>query len=180
MKFNGKMSTIGLTLALVFGGSSVAVAATDAPAHAKSSVSKQDADYMKKLAQANMAEVAVAKIAQSKSKDEHVLAFSKQMIEDHTAGLNEVKMLADKKGVSLPAKPDKAHQEEAAKLSKLEGEKFDNAYLTNAGLKDHEAALDLAKTVSQKADDADLKALAEKMSGVISKHLQMVQKVARK
>lgn len=135
---------------------------------------------MKQLAQTNMAEIEVAKIAQSKSKDEQVLEFAKHMIADHTAGLNDVKNLADKKGVTLPTEPDKAHKQEAAKLAKLEGEKFDKAYLTNAGLKDHEAARDLAKKVSQKADDSDLKALAEKMTETINKHLEMVQHIVRK
>lgn len=180
MKFNGKIRAIGLALTLAFGSATVAVAATDSATHAKASATKKDSDFMKELAQANIAEIEAAKLAQSKSKDEKVLEFSKHMIADHTAGLNDVKKLAGEKGVTLPTEPDKAHKQEAAKLSKLDGEKFDKAYLTSAGLKDHEAAKDLVTKVSQKADDADLKALAEKMAVVINKHLEMVQQVVRK
>src|SRR5690606_26863120 len=157
-----------------------AVAATDAPSQAKASATKKDSDFLKKLAQANLAEIEAAKIAQSRSKDEQVLGFAKHMIEDHTAGLAEVKKLAGQKGVTLPTEPDKAHKKEVAKLSKLEEKKFDKAYLTNAGLKDHEAARDLAKKVELQADDGDLKALAEKMGVTINKHLEMVQQVVRK
>lgn len=180
MKINGKMRIIGLALALGLGNVTAAVAATDATSQAKAGVSKKDSDFLKKLAQANLAEIETAKIAQSRSKDEQVLGFAKQMIEDHTAGLSKVKKLAGKKGVTLPTEPDKAHKKEAAKLSKLEGEKFDKAYLTNAGLKDHEAARDLAKKVAQQADDSELKALGEDMGATINKHLEMLQQVVRK
>ena len=190
MQIKGKTRAIGLAFTLAFGSATVAVAATnsatDSATHAKSSESKKasatkkDSDFMKQLAQANIAEIEVAKLAQSKSKDEKVLEFSKHMITDHTAGLEDVKKLAAEKGVTLPTEPDKAHKQEAAKLSKLDGEKFDKAYLTSAGLKDHEAAKDLVTKVSQKADDSELKALAEKMSVVINKHLEMVQQVVRK
>lgn len=180
MEIKGKFRVIGLALALGLGNVTVVVAATDAPSQAKAGVSKKDSDFLKKLAQTNLAEIETAKIAQSRSKDEQVLGFAKHMIEDHTAGLSEVRKLAGEKGVTLPTEPDNAHKKEAAKLSKLEGEKFDKAYLTSAGLKDHEAARDLAKKVAQQADDSDLKALAEKLGVTINKHLEMVQQVVRK
>jgi putative membrane protein len=183
MKINAKFHTLGLAVALAFGGVTVATAATaapDAPAHSKSSVTKKDSDFLKKLAETNIAEIETGKLAQSKSKDEKVLNFSKHMIEDHTAGLNDVKKLADAKGVALPSEPNKAHKEAAAKLSKLEGEKFDKAYLTDAGLKDHKAAKALTTKVATTADDSELKALAEKMSATITKHIEMVEEVVRK
>lgn len=179
MKINGKIRVIGLALILGLGNLTAAVAATDAPSQAKASVSKKDSDFLKKLAQTNIAEIEAAKIAQSRSKDEQVREFAQHMIADHTAGLNDVKKLEGEKGVTLPTEPDNAHKKEAAKLSKLEGEKFDKAYLTNAGLKDHEAARDLAKKVAQQADDSELKALAEKLGVTINKHLEMVQQVVR-
>lgn len=183
MNIKGKIHTLSLAVALAFGGvtlATAATAATDAPAHSKSSVTKKDSDFLKKLAEANIAEIETGKLAQSKSKDEKVLTFSKHMIEDHTAGLNDVKKLADAKGVTLPTAPNKAHKKEAEKLSKLDGEKFDKAYLTNAGLKDHKAAKELVTTVASNADDSELKALAEKMSVTINKHIEMLEEIVRK
>ncbi|MDO9420292.1 MAG: DUF4142 domain-containing protein [Herminiimonas sp.] len=180
MKFTGKIHTLGLVAAFALGGVTAATAAPDAPAQTKSSATKKDSDFLKKLAQTNIAEIEAGKLAQSKSKDEHVLEFSKHMIDDHTAGLNDVKKLADTKGVALPAEPDKAHKDAAAKLSKLEGKQFDKAYLTNAGLKDHKAAKALATKVTTTADDSEVKALGEKMLATINKHIQMVEDTVRK
>src|SRR5271168_5280403 len=48
-----------------------------------------DAIFMRNTAEANLAEVAAAQIAQAKSKDEDVKNFAQHMIDDHTAMQND-------------------------------------------------------------------------------------------
>jgi predicted outer membrane protein len=100
-------------------------------------LSSGDAGILKDIAMADMAEVEGGKLAQSKGQSAEVKAFGQQMIDDHTANLNEVKTLAQARGVTLPTEPDSKHKAMAAKLEKLSGADFDKAYMKQAGVQDH-------------------------------------------
>jgi putative membrane protein len=139
------------------------------------SVNSNDKKMMMELAQANIAEIETAKLAQRQTKNPDVLAFAKKMIEDHTQASNELAQLAQSKGVSLPDKPDSKHQAMAKKLSQLNGAKFDKQYMANAGVNDHRSALTLLKRIQTSASDPELKALAGKLQPTVELHLTMVQ-----
>lgn len=141
-------------------------------------LSKGDQRILKELAQANMAEVAAGTIALQKATRQDVKAFAQQMVDDHTRGLQAVQEVAQSKNVTLPAEPDARHKKMAARLGKLSGEAFDQAYLANAGLSDHKAAMQKVVAAQKKASDPDVKALAAKLQPTIDEHLQKVQVLA--
>jgi putative membrane protein len=140
-------------------------------------LSKADAGMMRDMAYTNISEVATAKIAQEKSKNEHVQSYAKQMIDDHSKAENELQQLAQTKGVTLPAEPDKKHQAAAKKLSALSGDAFDRAYMKQAGIQDHTDARKLLMRVKDKATDADVKAAADKMLPTVEQHLKMAKEM---
>jgi putative membrane protein len=140
-------------------------------------LSKADAGMMRDMAYTNVSEVATAKIAQEKSKNEHIQAYAKQMIDDHSKAENELQQLAQKKGVALPTEPDKKHQAAAKKLSALSGDAFDRAYIKQAGIQDHTDARKLLMRVKDKATDADVKAAADKMLPTVEQHLKMAKEM---
>ena len=139
---------------------------------AASALSKGDQAIVAGMAQANMAEVAAGKMALEKGQSAEVKTFAQQMIDDHTKALADVTTLAQAKGVTLPTEPDAKHKAMAAKLSKMSGEKFDHAYMQQAGLADHKAVHAKLKKDEAAAKDPEVKALATKMIPTVEQHLQ--------
>lgn len=148
-----------------------------AASHAQG-LNKGDQRILKDLAQANMAEVAAGNIALQKATRQDVKAFAQQMVDDHTKGLQAVQAVAQSKNVTLPTEPDAKHKKMAARLAKLSGVAFDQAYLANAGVSDHKAAMQKVAAAQTKAADPDVRALAAKLQPTIDEHLQKVQVLA--
>lgn len=152
-----------------------AVLALLAGAAGAQSLSQGDRQILADLAEANLAEVATAQIALQKGQSAEVRQFAQRMVDDHTQGLQQVRQVAQAKNVTLPSEPNAKHKQAAAHLNSLSGAAFDQAYLDNAGLKDHKEAHARVSSAQQQAQDADVKALAAKLQPVIDQHLQTVQ-----
>lgn len=148
---------------------------SSAAASAGGSVSTTDRKLMIDLAQANIAEIETAKLAQKQTKNPDVLAFAQKMIDDHTQASTELMQLAQSKGVTLPTEPDAKHQALAKQMSKLKDEKFDRQYMAHAGTADHKATEALLEKIGKSASDPDLKALGAKVLPVVEQHLTMAQ-----
>jgi putative membrane protein len=132
---------------------------------------------MRELAYANLAEIDLAKLAQSKSKNDEVLNFARQMVDDHTKALDQLQQLAQQKSVTLPTELDAKHKAEQKRLQAMSGAAFDREYLAKAGVSDHNQAHRLVARVEANAHDADLKQLATKMQPGIDHHLQMAKEL---
>src|ERR1700739_4305404 len=73
-------------------------------------LSKGDKRILTELAQANLDEISVGKIAEDKAQSPDVKAFAQQMVDDHSKGLQAVQQVAQSKEVTLPSEPDRKHQ----------------------------------------------------------------------
>lgn len=142
---------------------------------AAGSVSKGDMNMMRDMAHSNLAEIETGKLALSKSQNPEVKKFAQQMIDDHTQAQAELQKLAQSKGVNLPSKPDKKHQEMAKKMQGMSGEEFDRMYMKQVGVNDHQKTLKLLQKAQKNAKDPDLKALAGKTAPIVEQHLQMAK-----
>ena len=140
-------------------------------------MSKTDSKAIMDMAMVNMAEVEMGKMAQSKSQNAEVKTFAQQMIDDHTKGLAEVQAVAQAKGVTLPTELDAKHKAMAAKLAKLDGEKFDREYMKVGGVASHKEAHALLTKNEKNAKDADVKGLATKMKPTVEQHLKAAQQM---
>jgi putative membrane protein len=138
-------------------------------------LNKADQQLVKNLAMANMAEIETAKMAQTKTQNEQVKSFAQRMIDDHTKALSDVQQLAQTKSVTLPTELDKAHKAKADKLAKLSGDKFDRAYMAQAGVADHQKTHAMVRSGGNRASDADVKALVAKLQPAVDEHLKMAQ-----
>ncbi|MFD2365529.1 DUF4142 domain-containing protein [Pseudoduganella sp. GCM10020061] len=140
---------------------------------------KADSKAIMDMAMANMAEVEMGKMAQSKGTSEQVKTFGQQMIDDHGKALAEVQALAQAKGVTLPTALDDKHRKEAAKLNALSGAAFDKAYMDRAGVKDHRTVHGMLNKIESSAKDPDVKAMAGKMKPVVQQHLNSAQQMSK-
>lgn len=131
------------------------------------------------MAMANMAEVEMGKIAQSKGTSEQVKSFGQQMIDDHGKALAEVQALAQAKGVTLPTALDARHRREADRLNAMSGTEFDKAYMDRAGVRDHKTVHGKLTKIESSARDPDVKAMASKMKPVVQQHLNSAQQMSQ-
>ncbi len=151
--------------------------ATGSGTGAPSSLSKSDQKILKDMAMANMAEVEAGRMAQSKTKNEQVRNFAQQMIDDHTKALDDVKQVAQAKGVALPTEVDATHKRMAARMAAQSGDAFDRAYLGRAGVYDHKKTHAMLNKAQSRAKDADVKALVARTLPVVDQHLTAVQQL---
>ncbi|GGB95769.1 hypothetical protein GCM10007205_01280 [Oxalicibacterium flavum] len=174
-----RMHTKIAVLALLAVGTIGFACAADkaAKASATSAVHNNDRNLMEQLAQANIAEIEVAKLAQDKSTDQDVKNFARQMQTDHSKALQEVNALAKARQVKLPVTADDKHKAALTRLKALDGAQFDKEYIAQAGVSDHKEAKALVGKISSEARDPDLKALADKLAPTIQHHLEMAEKL---
>jgi len=149
-----------------------------AGAAASVAISKGDQKIVTDMAQASMAGIETAKLAQTKSQNLQVKAFAQQMIDDHTKALAEVQQLAASKGVAMPAEVDKQHKAMTDKLAALSGDAFDKAYIAQGGVGEHKKMHAMLASAGKKARDPDVKALAARIAPVIDQHLKAAQQMA--
>lgn len=154
------------------------VAGLSGAALAQGKFDSADASMLKDIAEANIAEVESGKLALEKSKNAEIKKFAQMMVDDHSKGLGDAKALAKAKGVDLPDGPDIKHKAVMVEFKSLQGDTFDNRYVKQAGVGDHEATEKLLKKAQAEAKDADVKALATKMLPVVQGHLKHAQQLA--
>jgi putative membrane protein len=148
------------------------------PAHAAPSAS--DTEFMKKAAQAGTMEIEASKMAQQQASDSAVKDFAARMVKDHQAAADELKQLASRKKVALPATPDASDRATLDALKGLNGTAFDRRYADSVGVQAHMQAVDLFRQASQSASDTDVKSFASKTLPTLEHHLDMARNLAAK
>lgn len=144
-----------------------------------SRLSQSDERMVRQIAEANLAEISAGKLAEDKAQSDEVKSFAKKMVDDHTKALDDLKQLAQAKGVTLPTEPDKQHMAMEKKLQALSGEKFDKQYLQQAGDRAHKETHRLLQRASSRAEDSDLKNYAGKVIATVEGHQQMAKDTSR-
>ena len=156
------------------GSSSGASSATMPSAGAsESKLSQSDERMLKQLAQAHLSEINLGKLAQEKAQSDEVKSFAKKMVDDHTKAQDELRQLAQSKGVALPTELDRQQQSVEKKLTALSGEKFDRQYMQHEGTRALRETHRLLERMSSKAEDTELKSHASKVIGTVESHQQM-------
>jgi putative membrane protein len=95
---------------------------------AAADVSGGDKDFVHDVAIANMAEIEMARMALDRSRDANVKKFAQMMIDDHTKAGNDLKTVASRHRIDLPAQIDDDHRDKAEALGKKNGVEFDQDY----------------------------------------------------
>ena len=98
------------------------------------------------------------------------------MAQDHGKANEELKQIAQSKGVAVPAAPDKSHQREMDKLGKLSGAEFDRQYMSQM-VADHRKTVAEFKKASESARDDEIKAFAGKTLPKLQEHLAQAQSI---
>lgn len=153
---------------------------TDSMSQGKSSaagMTMSDDAFLKKAAQGGMAEVELGQLAVQKASNEQVKNFGQRMIDDHTKANDQLKQIAAQNHVDLPTQLDAKDQATKAKLEKLSGKQFDEAYMKDM-VKDHKKDVAEFARESKQAKDPNVKSLAQQTLPTLREHLTLAQQIA--
>ena len=160
-------------------GSSQDSSKSASSASGSSQLSAADQTFVKKAAQGGMAEVELGKLATQKASSEDVKKFGQRMVDDHTKANDQLKQIAGNKGVTLPTDLDSKDQALKDRLSKLDGDKFDQAYMKNM-VRDHTKDVSEFRKESTSGKDSDLKSFASQTLPTLEDHLKEAKNIAPK
>jgi putative membrane protein len=144
-----------------------------------SSLDPADKDFVVKAAQGGMAEVMLGQMASTKGTSPDVKNFGNRMVSDHGKANDELKQLAQNKGMALPADVDDESKKMADKLNAASGKDFDKQYISGM-VDDHEKDVKEFEKASKDAKDPDLKAWAAKTLPTLQDHLKMAKETKSK
>ena len=137
---------------------------------------RSERNFIEKAAQHNAAEAELGKLAEKNASSDEVKKFARQMVDDHTKANDELKTVAEAKGVNMPTEPDRSHRRAMDKLQKETGGNFDRDYMRDM-VKDHESDIKDYQKQARDAKDPEVKAYAEKAETVVQKHLDMAKQL---
>jgi len=132
---------------------------------------------------AGQIDIAAAQQAIAKSKNADIVAFAKQMAEDHKAVNDQALALVKKLNVTPEDNPtsqalSKAAADKLAELAKLDGAAFDKAYIDNEVAYHKAVDAALSTTLIPAAQNAELKALLQRGLTLFTEHEKHAEMVA--
>jgi putative membrane protein len=132
---------------------------------------EEDAEFAVKAADGGLTEVQLGQIALEKASDQKVKDFAKNMLDDHKKANEELKAIASRKDIALPAAPSEDHVKTIADISEKSGKDFDKAYVKQM-VKDHEKTVELFEDAQDEVKDAEMRAFIDKTLPVLRQHLE--------
>jgi len=135
--------------------------------------------FAKEAAIGGLAEVQLGNLAKQNAASSDVKQFGDRMVTDHGKANDELKQWASSHNVALPTELDAKHKAVVDRLSKLNGDAFDKAYMKDM-VADHKEDVAKFRKESTSGKNADLKAWAGKTLPTLEDHLKMAQDTASK
>lgn len=170
------------TIALIITSVSLAASATVQAQNEDKTTAPTDAEIAQIVLTADTIDINYGKLAEKKSNNEEVKEFAKTMIRDHSSVNKKATELAKK----LKLKPQSSEisrnlesnsQATLAKLEKLSGSEFDQAYVDNE-VAYHEAVIKvLDETLIPNAENTELKELLESGRPIFVSHLEHAKQI---
>jgi len=139
-------------------------------------VNSDDAKFATAAANGGMTEVALGKLALTKTSNASIKQFANMMVTDHGKANDELMAIAKTKNITLPTEPDSDHLKKIDELTKKTGADFDKAYVS-AMIDGHKETLDLMNGEAKNGSDTTLKAFAAKTAPVVQTHLDAINKI---
>jgi putative membrane protein len=97
---------------------------------------------------------------------------ARQVIDDHTAAIDGLKLLALRRRFSFPERIDSDHQRQVERLGVSSGDAFATDYLA-AQLRVHEEAIHACAEEAKRSHDGDLREFAKRTLPVLKSHRSM-------
>lgn len=118
--------------------------------------SEHNAQFVVDAANGNLAEIRMAELAQQKSSNKDIKEIAKMLQDDHTAALNDLKILASNKSISIPADVTDDTRQKLQKLTDEKPAAFDKEW-TDRLMEKHEKTISDYEAALGTVTDQDIK-----------------------
>ncbi|WP_353717453.1 DUF4142 domain-containing protein [Dyadobacter sp. 676] len=140
---------------------------------------EDDAEFAVAAADGGLMEVQLGELAQKNAANADVKKFGETMVADHSKASEELKTLAARKNITLPAMLSNEKQKKYDELTAKKGAEFDKAYISFM-VDDHKEDISEFEEAAKDAKDADVKAWAEGKLPTLRHHLEMAEALHKK
>lgn len=169
--------TCAMAMAAVLSLGSGAALAQTSTAKSTGAAAGADSTFVKEAAMGGLAEVELGRLAAQKAQSADVKQFAQHMVDDHSKANDQLKPLAQQKGIDVPTQLTGKHKSEYDRLSRLSGAQFDRAYM-QLMLQDHRKDVSDFRKESTSGKDPDVKQFASQTLPTLEDHLKMAQSTA--
>lgn len=148
------------------------------PATSPDMVTQAGRRFVQQAASTGLAEVAAARLALQRSRNEQVRRFAQQMLDDNEPNNGMLRRLAAQRRIDLPAE---SQGPDAAMLRDLQamqaGDAFDQRYVTHFGVAAHQRATELFEHHARNLAEPALRDYAGRTLPVLRQHLAMARQM---
>lgn len=131
---------------------------------------EKDAQFLVNVAEINLEQIQLGKLAQQRGKTAPIKELGKVMEAAHTKSLYELNALARNKMITIPISITDDAQEDYEDINKKSTNDFDKAY-ADMMVSKHRDAVDAFEEASKERNDADIKTWAAATLPDLQKHL---------
>jgi putative membrane protein len=141
------------------------------------SISRSDQTFAARAARCGMEEVQLGQLATNNAGNQNVKDFGKKMVADHSKAIDQLKSIAGKNNISVPADVTPKDKALIDRLMAMSGTAFDKAYM-NVVVKDHQTDIADFQKEASSGTNADLKDFASGTLPVLKEHLSLAEGTA--
>lgn len=124
-------------------------------------LNRSDQKFFDAVASSNLLEIELGRLAVEKGVSTQVKEFGRTMVDEYTRANDDLRKIADAKGIMSPTAMNQEDRKVYDKVARLTGEKLDKEYLT-VMVKIHNADLKTFDGQAKRGVDADLKDYASR------------------
>lgn len=144
---------------------------TKAMSQSMEHISDASVDFATDIANANLKEIALGKLAQTKANYQRLKDFGNMMVTAHVQSNQELQKACYSAGVTVPTALSEDDRKEIASLAEKDNKAFDRSYIKKM-VHDHQATMEKLDAAAHNMKDTALQNYAIRTLPVVTAHLE--------
>ncbi len=138
--------------------------------------SNVDQTFVREVAEANLIEVELGRLANEKADNVRVREFGQKMVQDHTDANRELQQIARGQGIEIPTTLPQNLRRHVDELSRLNGAEFDRKFISKM-VEDHQKVIQKFETVGRNGQNGAIREFANETLPHLREHLHMAKEI---
>ncbi|MCG2578743.1 DUF4142 domain-containing protein [Dechloromonas sp. XY25] len=161
------------------GATTTAATGQVAPTQAGLPVAAIERTFIAEAAASGLAEIDAGRMMAARSTDPGIKSYARQLEREHMSANDELKRIAEGKGIVVPAIVSKETRELLDRLRGMPAAEGDRTFVREFGIETHNKAIQLFEKEAREGQDPQLRAFAEQTLPRLREHLTMAQQLQR-
>lgn len=135
---------------------------------------EDDAEFAVWAADEGLTVVRLSELAAARADNPEVRQLATAIVGDHEQAINELKMLAESKGIVLPVAPGTENQRDYDQLAERTGADFEKEYIDYT-VREHKKMVEKYRDEADEAQDPEVRSWINDKIPVLQQHLQKAE-----